>query len=196
MTTKTKQQTVADLQPAPYNPRQITPEQERALGRAMREFGDLGGIVVNIRTGNIVGGHQRVKQLQPEWAIHKKPRTDKTGTVAEGMIDTPWGNVHYREVDWTEAKEKAANLAANKHGGAFDLSSVAAILGELDGKLDLDLTGFLPDERLELLAGLDGGGAGHRRRSASSAEQGHLQAWRPVRLGAAPTPVRRRYQVR
>jgi DNA modification methylase len=144
---------VADLKAADYNPRKISKAQLDALGRAMREFGDLGGVVVNRRTGNVVGGHQRIKQLSPETKIHAEKVTgDSTGTTARGWIETPFGRFDYREVDWPLAKEKAANLAANKHGGEFDMEAVAGILGELEGAgLDLDLTGFLEQERIALI---------------------------------------------
>lgn len=146
-----KTQTVADLKPADYNPRKISKAQLDALGHAMKEFGDLGGVVVNVRTGNLIGGHQRVRNLDPKWAVVRTSCSDKTGTISRGHINTPWGLFDYREVDWSLTKEKAANLAANQHGGAFDMEGVSAILGELAAlKFDLDLTGFLPDHELRL----------------------------------------------
>lgn len=66
--------TVASIKPANYNPRTITKPALEALGHAMREFGDLGGVVLNVRTGNLVGGHQRVKHLDPSWRIVKGKR--------------------------------------------------------------------------------------------------------------------------
>lgn len=140
---------VKDLKAAPYNPRKISPEALDALGKAMAEFGDLSGIVVNRTTGNIVGGHQRIKKLNPDWEIERRDAKDKTGTVALGHIKTPFGEWGYREVEWSLDKEKAANLAANKHGGEFVIEDVGAILKELDapGDFDMDLTGFLEDER-------------------------------------------------
>ncbi len=122
--------TVGELKAAPYNPRRISKEQLASLGRAMREFGDLSGIVLNMFTGHIVGGHQRLKNLNPKWEIEKTEIHDSTGTVATGWIQTPWGRISYREVKWAEEKEKAANLAANKMGGEFDLESVASMLRE------------------------------------------------------------------
>lgn len=147
-----KSEKVADIKPAGYNPRTISKEALAALGRALREFGDLGGIVVNVRTGNLISGHQRIKNLEAAWPIIKQEIPDATGQVAAGYIETPWGRLAYREVDWPERKEKAANLAANKHRGDFDMTAVKAILAELDdGRFDLDLTGFLPDERFTLM---------------------------------------------
>ena len=115
---------VKDLKPAPYNPRKITDKQLSMLEKSMKEFGDLSGVVYNIKTGRIVGGHQRIKKLDPEWDIVKQEHKDKNGTVAVGHIETPSGRWAYREVSWTEHKEMAANIAANKHGGEFDIPAL------------------------------------------------------------------------
>jgi len=153
---------VKSLTPAPYNPRRINDKQLDMLGRSMREFGDLSGIVVNVRTGNLVGGHQRIKHFDPDGKITKKAQKDDTGTVARGYIETPAGKWDYREVDWPEDKEKAANLAANKHGGYFDFDGVQDILGELsDLNFDIEITGFDRCE-MDTFTGevFDGGGSG------------------------------------
>lgn len=142
---------VGDLKPSRYNPRKISQAQLDRLGKSMADFGDLSGIVMNRRTGNLVGGHQRLKHLDPDWKIESKPHTDDTGTVAIGHIDTPWGRWSYREVDWPEKKELAGNLAANKQGGEFDVVKLKLILTELDsGDFDMDLTGFGGEEIKDL----------------------------------------------
>jgi hypothetical protein len=106
---------------------------------------------VNVRTGNVVGGHQRIKNLDPGWSVLKHAVEDVTGTVAEGKIETPWGGLAYREVDWDEAREKAANLAANKHGGDWDMPKVEIMLEELKAiNFDLELTGFKFDTQEDL----------------------------------------------
>ncbi len=144
--------TIKNIKPADYNPRKITPKQLETLGKSMQDFGDLGGIVVNIRTGNLISGHQRIKNLDPSWPITKEPHTDATGTTATGFIETPTGRFSYREVDWPEAKEKAANISANKSGGYFDLALLKPILIELaDTPINIELTGFAPEELKNLL---------------------------------------------
>jgi hypothetical protein len=123
------------------------------LKASMQEFGDLSGIVVNIRTGQLCGGHQRVKNLNPSWEIKKKAHKDKVGTVAIGYIETPYGQWQYREVDWNEQKEKAANVAANKHGGDFELNKLSEILQELENNYyNHNLLGFNQNEFNKLLA--------------------------------------------
>lgn len=143
---------VSDLSPAPYNPRKISNQKLTRLKKALEEFGDLSGIVFNIRTGRLVGGHQRIKNLDPSWKITTKEHTDQTGTVAIGYIETPRGLLTYREVDWPEKREKAANLAANKHGGEWDIPMLKEQLLELDtGELNLELTGFGQGELKDLI---------------------------------------------
>ncbi len=142
---------VKDLNPAEYNPRKMTDKKLEMLGKAMTEFGGLSGIVFNRRTGRLVGGHQRIKHLDPGWEIEKRPLEDPTGTVAVGFVMAPDGKWTYREVDWPEDKEITANIAANKHGGEFILSDLRELLHGLnDGFMDTDLTGFDVDELTEI----------------------------------------------
>ncbi len=148
---KENEQKVGSLTQSPYNPRKITDKQLSMLKKSMLEFGDLSGIVKNIRTGHLVGGHQRIKNLDPSWPIVSEPHSDKTGTVALGYIETPSGRWQYREVDWPEKEEAAANIAANQHGGEFDLPKLREIIIELDdGAFDTELFGFNSHE-LELM---------------------------------------------
>lgn len=145
-------QTVADLRPAGYNPRTITADQQKMLKGSLEEFGDIGVIIFNRRTGRLIGGHQRSKLLDPNWPIVKEAHDDGKGTVAKGYIQTPFGHLTYREVDWDEQKEKAANVAANKHGGQFDDDLLAQLLQELNNQgYDMALTGFDDDELKALL---------------------------------------------
>ena len=57
---------LADMNPAPYNPRkELTPQDKewQDIEASMDDFGMVSPIVWNKRTGNIVGGHQRYKIL-------------------------------------------------------------------------------------------------------------------------------------
>ena len=98
-------------------------------------------------TKRIIGGHQRIKHLDPAWSITKREHQDKVGTVALGEIETPFGLWQYREVDWPEKKEIAANIAANQHGGEFDYPKFKDLIVEIDdSEFDLDLIGFDKNE--------------------------------------------------
>ena len=78
------------------------------------EFGDLSGITYNVRTGNLVTGHQRRTKL-PENApiVEYCEAKDVVGTVGYGYIDAGSTRYGIRFVDWPGAKEKAANVSAN-----------------------------------------------------------------------------------
>lgn len=145
---------VKELKPAKYNPRKITQSQLDALGKSLIVFGDLSGIVYNQRTGNVVGGHQRLKCIPLDAIIEKinLSKISKTGTISEGNIIFNGEKYVYREVDWDESKEKAANIAANKHGGDFDDQLLTEVLCALrEAEFDLNLTGFNQREVDKLL---------------------------------------------
>ena len=142
---------VSDLIENPDNKiRKITDERLEMLDSSMKEFGDLSGIIVNTVTGHMIGGHQRVKSFDPSWAIKKGPFLDDVGTTAVGYVDTPFGRWTYREVDWHPDKEKAALIAANKHGGQFVEKELNTVLLELDEhNFPVGLTGFSEEEIAE-----------------------------------------------
>lgn len=141
------QRTVKTLKAAAYNPRTITKDELARLKKAFYEFGDLSGIVFNRRSGQLVGGHQRTKVLPKNAPIEiteHLPAPDRTGTIAHGYIVLDGVKYSYREVDWDDQREKAANIAANRHGGEFDKEKLGILLQELaqTPEFDLELTGF------------------------------------------------------
>jgi len=122
---------IEDLQPAPYNPRDIDNYAMVGLQYSMDEFGDISGIVWNQRTGRLVCGHQRVKGL-------KDTHSEKLIFDVKGpSLKTPDGEVFpIRIVDWDEMKEKAANLAANNPAlaGVFT-GQVEPLVQELENSM-------------------------------------------------------------
>jgi hypothetical protein len=54
---------LSDLKPAPYNPREATEKQSEDLRKSLSKFGLVEPIIYNENTGNIVGGHFRVREL-------------------------------------------------------------------------------------------------------------------------------------
>lgn len=130
-----------DLNKNPANPRKIKDEKLKALARSLKEFGDLSGIVFNKRTNRLVGGHQRVTVLPAD------------AEIRDGFIWVEGDKFTYREVDWDETKEKAANLAANRHGGEWDIPKLSDWLIELDSmNMDMELIGFTQEEMEGILA--------------------------------------------
>ena len=55
---------LSDLRPAPYNPREISPESLAGLRESLERFGMVDFLVVNKRNMHIISGHQRLKILQ------------------------------------------------------------------------------------------------------------------------------------
>lgn len=150
---------IKDIAPNPNNPRIITDDKLTMLKKALAEFGDLSGIVYNRKSKQLVGGHQRRKLIDDKTPIvitakHSKPT--KVGTVAEGYIEVKGERFAYREVYWPAAKEKAANIAANKGAGSWDMPQLAEWMKELnsfDVDFDLNLTMFDAKD-LEVLDGI------------------------------------------
>lgn len=52
-----------DIKGAPYNPRIIDSDAKKRLKEGLRKHGLVQPVVMNKRTGNLVGGHQRLTQL-------------------------------------------------------------------------------------------------------------------------------------
>ncbi|HOG24448.1 MAG TPA: site-specific DNA-methyltransferase, partial [Candidatus Omnitrophota bacterium] len=110
---------------AEYNPRvALKPgdSEFEKLDRSIKEFGFVEPAVWNKRTGNLVGGHQRLAVLK-----------------AQGVTE-----VEVSVVDLPLEKEKALNIALNKIKGGWDEEKLAGILQELSQVPDFDvsLTGF------------------------------------------------------
>lgn len=116
-----------DLAPAPYNPRRKMTEDESAgLRRSLEKHGDVSGITYNRKTGRLVCGHQRVRELRALGAV-----------MRGGVIRTPQGGEFpVRVVDWTEAQEKEANVTANNpHIASGWDESLDGLLRELQGSM-------------------------------------------------------------
>jgi len=115
---------ISDINPARYNPRKDLkpgdPEYEK-LKKSLTEFDLIEPLIWNKRTGNLVGGHQRLKILQ-----------ERGDTEVEVSV-----------VDLPDRKEKALNLALNKISGEWDFPLLKDLLEELDtGDFDMEITGF------------------------------------------------------
>lgn len=123
---------LADCNPAPYNPRKdLKPgeaEYER-LKKSIQAFDYVDPIIVNRRTGSIVGGHQRWKILR----------------------DLGYTEAAVSVVDLDATQEKALNVALNQTGGDWDDAALATLLAELTASLDdIEVTGFGAED-LEVL---------------------------------------------
>jgi hypothetical protein len=114
---------VSDLHPADYNPRKdLAPgdKQYEKLARSIETFGYVEPIVWNRTTGNIVGGHQRLKVL----------------------VEQGYKTVEVVEVELNEQEERILNVSLNKISGRWDNEKLTAILDELKEQDEMALTGF------------------------------------------------------
>ena len=132
-----------DLRPNKHNPRKISAKQKDALKKSLHEFGDLGSVVFNEQTGNLVGGHQRKEALAGATikVLNKYDPPTRTGTVADGVIMIDGENFSYRAVRWDAEREIAALLSANKNQGSWDKDLLKMTFHDFP-KLNLTLTGF------------------------------------------------------
>ena len=123
---------IAELIPAPYNPRkdlQVYDEEYEKLRRSLQEFGYVEPVIWNERTGYVVGGHQRLKVLRQ---------------LGETEIDCVI-------VDLPPEREKALNVALNKISNKWDMGKLNDLLEDLqETDIDITLTGFSTDELEEL----------------------------------------------
>ena len=117
------------LKGAKYNPRHITARAKAKLKEALGRVGLVQPIVWNKRTGNIVGGHQRISQLD----------------ALEGTGDY---NLTVAVLDVDDAREKELNVLLNNAEvcGEWDLGRLKETLAGID----LQNTGFDHAEFMKL----------------------------------------------
>lgn len=125
-----------ELKAAVYNPRKdLQPEdaEYKKLRRSMEEFGYVEPIIWNERTGNVVGGHQRLKVL-----------------LEQGKEE-----IECVVTDLDEKDEKILNVLLNKVKGRWDIGKLADLLQELDEAGAMEITGFEDWELQSLLMQYD-----------------------------------------
>jgi ParB-like chromosome segregation protein Spo0J len=124
---------IKTIKTAKYNPRKISDQQMASLKQSIERFGFVDPVIVNDRTGTLVGGHQRIKAAK----------------------DLGLKQVPVVGVNLDEAEEKALNVALNKISGEWDIDLLKGVLDEVQASgLDLSLTGFTEDEWLDLESGI------------------------------------------
>ena len=117
---------IAEIEAAPWNPRTMSDEARRGLADSLHAYGLLELPVVNVRDGKkrLIGGHQRLRQLQADGATH-----------VECVV-----------VELDSVDEMAANLALNNPAirGRYEASALdAKVLDSIAADLPRpDFAGF------------------------------------------------------
>lgn len=125
-----------DIKNAEYNPRKIGEKEAHSLRRSLKTHGLVETLVWNKRTGNLVGGHQRISQID-----YLEKGTDYDLTVSA--------------IDVDEKQEKEINIVLNNLSiqGEFDVESMTSLLKEvnIDNTFltDYDLSIFGIDKNIE-----------------------------------------------
>ena len=61
---------ISDLNRADYNPRKISGKARSGLAKSLEKFGIMNLIIWNKKTGNVVGGHQRLDIIEEIGRAH------------------------------------------------------------------------------------------------------------------------------
>jgi len=127
---------LSELNPAAYNPRKELKPGDPAyekLKASILSFGNVEPIVWNRSTGNVIGGHQRLRVLMDLG-------------VSESEISV---------VELTEVDEKRLNIALNKITGEWDDEKLTALLADITaGGADVYSAGFDDQELSSMFADL------------------------------------------
>ena len=112
----------SDIKNAPYNPRIMDEKSKKRLRENIAKHGLVAALTWNKRTGNLVGGHQRLEQLD---SLEKNKDYELTVCV----------------VDVDEREEAALNVQLNNPSmqGEWDLDKLANMADEFDLDLSEDL---------------------------------------------------------
>jgi len=114
----------SEIHPHPRNPRTIDKVGKDALKRSMKNFGILGGIVINKANNNVlISGHQKVALMDEQQ--HYDPENPDTDYV-----------LRVEAVEFDEKKELEALTALNNPtiGGKYDFQKLAELIPDIDYK--------------------------------------------------------------
>jgi hypothetical protein len=136
------------------NPRKINTESFSKLKRWLVEFGDLGCIVHDSETDEIICGNQRFEifNIKNHDVVIEKEYAKPTnqGTVAEGYVIYAGERFKYRKVLWNDEQRELACVIANKAGGVFDFE---ILLGEFEfidfGEIGFEESEFIDFKKFE-----------------------------------------------
>jgi len=100
---KIESKLVKDLNPASYNPRQISSKQYKDLKESVKKFGLVDPIIINKNGNVVIGGHQRLKICK----------------------DLKYIEIDCVVLDLSKEEERELNIRLNKNTGDFDMDILA-----------------------------------------------------------------------
>lgn len=138
----------SQINPAPYNPRTMDQGARKKLRESLKRWGLVEPLVWNRRTGHLVGGHQRLAEMDRLVGYPDK---------------TPDYEVPCAVVDLDEVEEKQLNVALNNPNlqGEYDWSALESLFREgvnpfVAGFDPMDLAVVLGEETAQEIAALYG----------------------------------------
>lgn len=110
-----------------FNPRKISESQKQKLKNSINTFGFVDPIIINNKTKQIIGGHQRYDVLL-------NSNVDELYIIELGDISWVFSELDLNVLD--ENHEKALNITLNKISGDWDTEK----LDILNQKVDIKIT--------------------------------------------------------
>jgi ParB-like nuclease domain len=121
-----------ELKAAPYNPRTISDAEKKKLAKGLKRHGLVSPITWNRKTGNVVGGHQRI-------------------SIMDDLVGTSDYELQVAVIDVDESREKELNILLNnpQAQGDWDIGKLGDML--TDTALSIEGTGFDPADVFKLI---------------------------------------------
>lgn len=134
------------LSPAPWNPREISDAAMGALTESMSRFGLVQPIILNERTGHVVGGHQRLKVLEGRGVAETDVVLIDVSKSEERALGVALNNPH-AQGDFTEALGELLAGIRLDDAELFEGLGLGALVedGEKEGLTDPDAVPEPPD---------------------------------------------------
>lgn len=113
----------SELKGAPYNPRKLSDAQRKKLKAGLKRHGLVAPPTWNVRTGRIVGGHQRL-------------------SIMDSLMRTQSYKLSVAKIDVSEAREKELNILLNNSmaQGEWDVGALMDMFK--DDNIQIEGTGF------------------------------------------------------
>ena len=126
------------INPAPYNPRMMDAGARKKLRGALQKYGLVEPLVWNERTGNLVGGHQRLREMDKLMGYPDKADDYEVPCAvvdlddkAEKELNILLNNPNLQgEYDWDALAQMFAGGEANPFDVGFELPELQVFLGD------------------------------------------------------------------